>query len=102
MYDSLSGRTDIKYPLSDKRLKEAVGRIEDVLMASLDWRVLIQVLADEVLRAGIFRSLTIALVNWEDGYAEIVGNYLAVDRSGKINPDLSKGAIYVEESDKAN
>ncbi len=102
MYDSLSGRTDIKYPLSDKRLKEAVGRIEDVLMASLDWRVLIQVLADEVLRAGIFRSLTIALVNWEDGYAEIVGNYLAVDRSGKINPDLSKGAIYVEESDKAD
>ncbi len=88
--------------LSEERLKEAVARIEDVLIASLDWNVLISVLADEVLQAGIFRSLTITLVNWEDGYVEIVGNYLAVDRQGKINPNLS-GAdelVYVDESDK--
>lgn len=75
------------YRLSDTKVKEATRRIEDVLITSLDWREVIEVLSREVLYAGIFRSLTISLVHWDQEQIEVVANYLSVDDRGRILPD---------------
>ena len=86
--------------LSDTKVKEATRRIEDVLITSLDWREVIEVLSREVLYAGIFRSLTISLVHWDQEQIEVVANYLSVDDRGRILPDrrVVESPSYVKRS----
>jgi len=86
--------------LSDAEVKEAARRIEDVLIASLDWREVIEVLSREVFYAGIFRSLTISLVNWDQEQVEVVANYLSVDDRGRILPNrrVVESPSYVKRS----
>ncbi|MGB1893164.1 MAG: hypothetical protein ACPHSD_15950, partial [Candidatus Latescibacterota bacterium] len=86
--------------MSDTKVKEATRRIEDVLITSLDWREVIEVLSREVLYAGIFRSLTISLVHWDQEQIEVVANYLSVDDRGRILPDrrVVESPSYVKHS----
>ena len=73
--------------IDDEVLSAAIERVEEALVSSLDWEILVDNLAEEVLHAGIFRSLTVSLIDWEGEYAEIVGNYLSIDEdSGDIRP----------------
>lgn len=68
------------------RLQAAFARVEEVIVSSLDWDKVLDVLSKEVLLAGIFRSLTVGVVNWDDRYVEIARNYLCIDEEGEIKP----------------
>ena len=57
-------------------------------------------LSREVLYAGIFRSLTISLVHWDQEQIEVVANYLSVDDRGRILPDrrVVESPSYIKHS----
>ena len=62
---------------------------------------MLDVLSVEVVRAGIFRSLTVGVVDWDGHYIEIALNFLSVDKGGEINPsseEIAAGEVGVIES----
>ena len=83
------------------RMRMATGRVEEVIVSSLDWDEMLDVLSVEVVRAGIFRSLTVGVVDWDGHYIEIARNFLSVDKGGEINPsseEIAAGEVGVIES----
>jgi len=71
---------------SSEPMWAAVQRVEEAIVSSLDWDEVLDVLSMEVLRAGIFRSLTVGVVHSDENCIEIVRNYLCVDDDGEISP----------------
>ena len=83
------------------RMRMATARVEEVIVSSLDWDEMLDVLSMEVVRAGIFRSLTVGVVNWDEHYIEFARNFLSVDKGGEINPsseEIAAGKVGVIES----
>ncbi|MFT7693374.1 MAG: PAS domain S-box-containing protein [Candidatus Latescibacterota bacterium] len=82
-------------------MRAAIERVEGVIVSSLDWDEVLDVLSQEVVRAGIFRSLTVGVVHWDKHHIEIVRNFLSVSKNGEINPsseEIAAGEVAVVES----
>ena len=69
------------------QLLSAFRTVGQLVLASLDVEVILETIAREIVKAGIFRSLTLALVDERSHTVEVVQSYLhAVDPDGAVIP----------------
>jgi len=69
-----------------ERLLTAYHQMGQIILSSLDRDEILDHLAQEIVHAGIFRSLIIALVHEEERLVRVVRNYVCVDEDGRILP----------------
>jgi PAS domain S-box-containing protein len=69
------------------RLLTGLQKISQVATSSLAWKEVVDGLAQEIVKVGIFRSLMVALVDEERRRVEVVGNFVCgTDAEGNILP----------------
>lgn len=88
---------DIREAESKDRLLAAFQEISAAMLATLDREEILDTLAAQVVQAGLFRSLMIALVHWEDHRVETVRSVRRVE-CGDILDD-SPGAAFSHSLD---
>lgn len=68
------------------RLLAAFQQVGQAIHATFDMEEILDALATQVLKVGIFRSLTVGLVDEEAGHIELVRNLLCETQDGRIAP----------------
>ena len=78
-----------------ERLLAAFHQIGQIILASLDLEQILGSLAKQVLEAGIFRSLMVALVDEDTQSVEVVRSFVCIAESGAVVPGQSIQSVPV-------
>lgn len=83
-----------------ERLLAAFHRIGQITLASLDLEQILDGLAKQVVEAGIFRSLMVALVDEETQSVEVVRCFVCMTEHGVVVPGQLIGSVYQKQNMK--
>jgi PAS domain S-box-containing protein len=89
----------VKALLEEKdRLLAAFHRIGQIILASLDLEQILDNLAKQVVEAGIFRSLMVALVDEKTQSVEVVRSFVCISENGVLVPGRSIRSVSLTQN----